>query len=89
MRPTGWSGPRWTVPRYRVDVSRRQDELVVEAALPGIEPDEVDLTVDNGRLTIRAETVSEATANGRRLPSSRDPARRLQPLDHAPDGPRA
>ena len=29
------------------------DELVVEAALPGIKPDDVEITVENGTLTIR------------------------------------
>jgi len=38
-----------------LDVSRTADELVVEAALPGIRPDDVDITVDDGMLSIRGE----------------------------------
>ena len=59
VRPPGWSGSTMEGSTLPVDVSLTADELVVEAQLPGIKPDEVDLTVENGRLTIRAETASE------------------------------
>jgi len=36
-----------------LDVTRTADELVVEAALPGIKPDDVEITVENGTLSIR------------------------------------
>jgi HSP20 family protein len=42
-----------------LDVSTTNDELVIQAALPGVKPDEVDITVENGTLTIRGETTSE------------------------------
>lgn len=42
-----------------LDVSTTPDALVVEAALPGVKPDEVDITVENGTLTIRGETRTE------------------------------
>jgi HSP20 family protein len=44
---------------FALDVSTGPDALVVEAALPGVRPDEVDVTVENGTLTIRGETSSE------------------------------
>ena len=37
------------------DVRTIADALLVEASLPGIEPEDVDITVENGTLTIRAE----------------------------------
>jgi HSP20 family protein len=38
-----------------VDVTRTADELVVEAALPGIKPEDVEITVEDGTLAIRGE----------------------------------
>ena len=44
-----------TVSALPLDVTRTADELVVEAALPGIKPDDVDITVEDGTLSIRGE----------------------------------
>ena len=38
-----------------LDVTRTADELVVEAALPGIKPEDVEITVEDGTLQIRGE----------------------------------
>ena len=38
-----------------LDVTRTADELVVEAALPGIRPEDVEITVEDGTLSIRGE----------------------------------
>jgi HSP20 family protein len=38
-----------------LDVTRTADSLVVEAALPGIKPEDVDITVEDNTLTIRGE----------------------------------
>jgi HSP20 family protein len=38
-----------------LDVTRTADELIVEAALPGIKPEDVDITVEDGTLSIRGE----------------------------------
>jgi HSP20 family protein len=42
-----------------LDVRSTKDALIVEAALPGVKPEDVDITVENGTLTIRGETASE------------------------------
>ena len=42
-----------------LDVTRTNDALVVEAALPGIRPEDVDITVEDGTLSIRAESREE------------------------------
>jgi HSP20 family protein len=42
-----------------VDVTRTADELVVEAALPGIKPEDVEITVEDGTLAIRGEFRNE------------------------------
>lgn len=39
-----------------LDVSTDADALMVEASLPGIRPEDVDITVENGTLTISATT---------------------------------
>ena len=36
-----------------LDVSTTNDALVIEAALPGVRPDDVEITVEDGTLTIR------------------------------------
>lgn len=38
-----------------LDVTRTADELVIEAALPGIRPEDVEITVEDGTLSIRGE----------------------------------
>jgi HSP20 family protein len=58
VRPGAWGdgGSDFGLP---LDVSTSADELVIEASLPGAKPDEVEITVENGTLTIRGETASE------------------------------
>ena len=58
VRPFSWNGGGDGV-GLPVDVSMTADELVIEAQLPGVDPNDVDITVENGTLTIRAETRSE------------------------------
>jgi len=48
-----------------VEVSETDNELVVKASLPGVNPDEVDVTVNNDVLTIKAEH-KETTEEGKR-----------------------
>ena len=38
-----------------LDVTRTKDALVVEAALPGIKPEDVEITVEDGTLSIHGE----------------------------------
>lgn len=59
VRPRGWafgSGQGYSFP---LDVTNGPDSLVVEASLPGFKPEEVDITVENGALSITAQTSSE------------------------------
>jgi HSP20 family protein len=43
-----------------IDVERTDDAMVIRASVPGFSPDEVDVTVDNGVLTIDAQRSKEA-----------------------------
>jgi HSP20 family protein len=47
-----------------LDVSETEDEYVVEASLPGIKPEDVQITVHGDTLTIRGETKSEEEKKG-------------------------
>jgi len=46
----------WGIP---LDVELRGDEVVVTASVPGIKPDDIQLSIEDNVLTIRAETRSE------------------------------
>jgi HSP20 family protein len=48
--------------RLPLDVRTTKDALYVNASLPGFKPEDVEITVENGTLTIRAEDRSEQTA---------------------------
>lgn len=61
-----------TLSPYAVDVHEDPDHFYVEADLPGFNKDEVDITLEDGVLTIRAERNSQkrepANGNGSRNP---------------------
>jgi HSP20 family protein len=46
-----------------MDAYRRGDEFHVELDLPGVDPDSIDLTVEQSQLTIRAERRYEPQEN--------------------------
>lgn len=48
----------------RVDVKRKGDDLVIRAELAGIDPDDVEVEVGDGMLTIRGERRQEETREG-------------------------
>jgi HSP20 family protein len=53
-----------------LDITNASDALVVDAALPGIKPEDVEITVEDGTLTIRAESHAETeTTEGETLVS--------------------
>ncbi len=50
----------------RVDIHEEKDRLVVLADVPGVDPKDIDITAENGVLTVRGERRSEKreTENG-------------------------
>ncbi len=48
---------RWGIP---LDVSKTEDSFIVEASLPGLEPEEIDVTLEDLLLTISAKTKTES-----------------------------
>jgi len=81
LAPVAVDGISWTP---AVDVFSRQGDLVVRADLPGIDPDkDVDITVENGVLTIKGERRHEEKTeeeNYHRFESSYGSFQRSVPL---------
>ena len=61
VRPRGWGFTGSDTFSLPLDVTTAKDELVVEAALPGFKPDDVEITVENGTLSIRADSQTETS----------------------------
>ena len=55
---TGWGGPV-------LDVYEEGDNLTVEAQLPGLQPDAIEVHVERGVLTISGRTAAEPESQGR------------------------
>ncbi len=53
------AGPRWTAAEARcelpIDVYTTDEELVIVASVPGIKPDEVEITIEGDTLTLKGE----------------------------------
>jgi len=62
FRPFRWLAGGFDGPALPLDVTTDADSVTIEAALPGIEPDDVDITVENGTVTISGKTADERTA---------------------------
>ena len=58
---TGVAGTEYA--RLPLDVRTTADALLVEASLPGVAPEDVDITVENGTLTIKAEDSADRAAH--------------------------
>ena len=56
-RPWGVAGDAASA--LPLDITSSNDALIVDAALPGIAPEDVEITVEDGTLTIHGETRSE------------------------------
>ena len=61
FRPFSWGGA-FEGPSLPLDVTTDADALTIEASLPGIKPEDVDITVENGTLTITGKTGEERKA---------------------------
>jgi HSP20 family protein len=61
FRPFSWAGV-FEGPSFPLDVTTDADALTIEASLPGIKPEEVEITVENGTLTITGKTAEERKA---------------------------
>ena len=62
FRPSRWLAGGLDGPALPLDVTTTTDSLTIEAALPGIKPEDVDITVENGTVTISGRTAEERKA---------------------------
>ena len=67
----------WSVP---LDVVREGDSITVHASLPGVDPENVDVSVEDNLLTITAATGSDIEHKEGRVPYEGAPLRVLPPL---------
>ena len=66
FRPLAWGGS--TEARLPLDVTSNEDAITVEAALPGIRPEDVEITVHQDNLTIGVKDQAEReTREGERV----------------------
>jgi HSP20 family protein len=66
FRPVTWGGSPET--RLPLDISSSEDAIAIEAALPGIRPEDVELTVHQDTLTISVkESEEEVVEEGTRV----------------------
>lgn len=54
--PARWKSFNWSV---ALDVVESEDEYLVKASLPGINPEDLDITFDDNRLTLKGEVTGE------------------------------
>jgi HSP20 family protein len=62
FRPLRWTTGGLDGPALPLDVTTDSDALTIEAALPGIKPEDVDITIENGTVTISGKTQDERSS---------------------------
>jgi HSP20 family protein len=63
FRPLHWLSGGFDGPALPLDVTTSADSVTIEAALPGIKPEDVDITVENNAVTITGKTADERSAD--------------------------
>ncbi len=61
VSPRSWSSSGSESVGLPLDIFTTADEVIVEAALPGVKPDAVEMTITGDTLTISGKTSSERT----------------------------
>lgn len=62
-RPFRWLSGGMDGPGLPLDVTTDADKLTIEAALPGVTPEDVDITIENGTVTISGRTATERSGD--------------------------
>ena len=52
-----WQGSEWGLP---LDVVEQEDQYIVKASIPGVKPEDLDITYNKGLLTIKGELKDES-----------------------------
>ncbi len=66
VRPTGGTSGQSGLATLPLDVSENENEFVVKASLPGVKPEDVQITVHGDTLTIHGESKFEEEKKGER-----------------------
>ncbi len=61
VRPRAWVASAFEGYGFPIDVTNGPDTLTVEASLPGFRPEDVEVTVEDGALSIQASSHTERT----------------------------
>jgi HSP20 family protein len=56
LAPSSWKSFNWSI---ALDVVESEDEYLVKASLPGINPDDLEITFDDNRLILKGEVKEE------------------------------
>ncbi len=65
VRPyVGWAAREREVPALPLDVLSTDEALIVTANVPGLSPEDVDITIEGDTLTIRGELKQSVTEKG-------------------------
>ena len=56
LAPNTWKSFNWSV---ALDVVESEDEYLIKASLPGINPEDLEITFDDNRLTLKGEVKEE------------------------------
>jgi HSP20 family protein len=59
VRPRGVLAPVEGVPTLALDVFESDDDVTVRASIPGVNPDDIDISVKGDMLTIKGQTSEE------------------------------
>jgi HSP20 family protein len=59
LRPMQWGARAWSGEVPPVDMYETADQVVVKAAVPGVKPEEIEVTVTGDQLTIKGEFRSD------------------------------
>jgi HSP20 family protein len=64
VRPGGPGAGEATAARLPLDISENENEFVVKASLPGVKPEDVQITVHGDTVTIRGESKADEEKKG-------------------------
>jgi HSP20 family protein len=59
VRPRGWVAPTGGVSTLALDVFETADDVTVQASIPGIHPEDIDISITGETLTIKGEISEE------------------------------
>lgn len=62
-RPFRWLSGGIDGPGLPLDVTTDANKLTIEAALPGVSPEDVDITIENGTVKITGKTATERSGD--------------------------